>query len=82
MKPIFDLTPILENSACFMTPEERTKLVTHLRVAWGETNKALVIAAGRKDQWPELAKELDQMLTRLTRHLTLAEMIHLKGGGQ
>ena len=65
-----------------MTPEERTKLVRHLRVAWGEINQALVIAAGRKDQWPELAKELDQTLTRLTRHLTLAEILHLKGGGQ
>jgi hypothetical protein len=74
--------PELPDERTSVTAEERAELVAHLRVAWGETNEALAIAAGHKGQWPELTKELDQTLTRLTRHLALAEKLHLKGKNQ
>ena len=62
-----------------MTPEEKRRLIASLRQSWTGLGQALEIAERHQSQWPELAAELDQSLTRLTRHLALAEALRLKG---
>lgn len=69
------LTPPLKTPSCPLTRVEKSELIGALRAAWAEAHAGLDIAFRHRDQWPELARDLDQTLSRLTDHLALAEKL-------